>query len=82
MKSFRTPAAYAQIVADYGVPAGAAVMLDDMSVNLQPAAALGITTVWVRTHYNWSGDEAEDPEHVPHVTEDVTAWLEGIVPAE
>lgn len=73
------PAPYAQIVADYGVPAGDAVMLDDMSVNLEPAAALGMKTVWVRTHYNWAGDEAEDPDHVHHVTEDVTAWLEGVV---
>ncbi len=73
------PAAYARIVADHGVPAGAAVMLDDMSVNLEPAAALGMQTVWVRTHYNWSGDEAEDPDHVHHVTDDVTAWLEGVV---
>ena len=75
------PAPYAQIVADYGVPAGAAVMLDDMSVNLEPAAALGMTTVWVRTHYSWAGDEAEDPDHVHHVTDDVTAWLETVVPA-
>ena len=75
------PAPYAQIVDDYGVPAGAAVMLDDMSVNLEPAAAMGMTTVWVRTHYNWSGEEAADPDHVHHVTDDVTAWLEGVVGA-
>jgi hypothetical protein len=31
--------------------------------------------VWVRTHYNWSGDEAKDPEHVHHTTDDVTEWL-------
>jgi putative hydrolase of the HAD superfamily len=74
------PAPYAQIVADYGFPAGAAVMLDDMSVNLEPAAAMGMTTVWVRTHYSWSGDEAEDPDHVHHKTDDVTGWLEGVVP--
>ncbi len=74
------PVPYAQIVADYGVPAKAAVMLDDMSVNLEPAAALGMTTVWVRTHYNWTGDDAQDPNHVHHVTDDVTAWLEEVVP--
>jgi hypothetical protein len=40
-----------------------------------------MTTVWVRTHYSWSGDEEEDPDHVHHITDDVTEWLEGIVPA-
>jgi putative hydrolase of the HAD superfamily len=75
------PAPYAQIVRDYGFVPGGAVMLDDMSANLAPAAAMGMTTVWVRTHYGWSGDEAEDPDHVHHITDDVTAWLEGVVPA-
>jgi len=69
------PAPYAQIVADFGVPAERAVMLDDMSVNLAPAHAMGMTTVWVRTHYNWSGDEVKDPDHVHHTTDDVTEWL-------
>jgi len=50
-----------------------------MSVNLEPAAALGMATVWVRTHYNWAGDEAEDHPHVHHKTNDVTEWLEQIV---
>ena len=73
------PAPYARILAECGVPAGAAVMLDDMSVNLQPAAAMGMTTVWVRTHYNWTGDDAQDPDHVHHMTDDLTRWLEGVV---
>ena len=76
------PAVYAQICADYDVPADSAVMLDDMTVNLEPAAALGMTTVWVRSHYSWSGDEAEDHPHVHHKTNDVTEWLQGVVGAD
>ena len=75
------PLPYARIVEDYGVVPGGAVMLDDMSVNLAPAAEMGMTTVWVRTHYDWSGDGKEDPAHVHHATEDLTAWLAGVVGA-
>jgi len=75
------PGVYARIVTEHGVPAADAVMLDDMAVNLLPAAAMGMTTVWVRTHYDWSGDEAEDPPHVHHKTNDVTEWLQGVVGA-
>ncbi len=60
---------------------GGAVMLDDMAANLAPAAAMGMTTVWVRTHYDWSGDEGDDPAHIHHATEDLTGWLERVVGA-
>jgi len=75
------PLPYARIVETYGVSPGGAVMLDDMSVNLAPAAAMGMTTVWVRTHYDWSGDEADEHTHVHHATDDLTGWLESVVPA-
>jgi hypothetical protein len=58
-----------------------AVMLDGMAANLAPGHAMGMTTVWVRTHYNWSGDGEEDPDHVHHTTEDLTAWLAAIAGA-
>ncbi len=52
-----------------------------MAANLAPAAAMGMTTVWVRTHYDWSGDEGDDPAHIHHATEDLTGWLERVVGA-
>lgn len=72
---------YARITADYGVEADRAVMLDDMTRNLEPAAAMGMTTVWVRTGYEWSSDGATDEAgaHVHHTTDDLTGWLEGVV---
>lgn len=76
-----SPSVYEQIVARFDVPAADAVMLDDMTVNLEPAAAMGMTTVWVRSHYSWSGDDAEDHPHVHHKTDDLTDWLEGVVGA-
>ncbi len=72
---------YERIVADYGVAADTAVMLDDMTRNLAPAAAMGMTTVWVRTAYEWSNDGARDEagDHVHHMTDDLTGWLENVV---
>jgi len=75
------PQPYARIVAEYDILPGGAVMLDDMSVNLQPAAAMGMTTVWVRTHYDWSGDADDAQPHIHHATDDLTAWLEGVAGA-
>ncbi len=71
---------YERIVRDYDVVPGGAVMLDDMAANLAPAAAMGMTTVWVRTHYNWSGDGEQEPAHVHHATDDLVVWLDTVVP--
>ena len=73
------PVPYARIVEKYGVDPGGAVMLDDMSRNLGPAAAMGMTTVWIRTHFEWSSDDEDDPAHVDHATDDLATWLEGVV---
>ena len=75
------PVVYDRILADHGIDPARAAMLDDMAANLQPAAALGMTTIWVRTHYDWSAGAAGDSDHVHHITDDVTAWLEGVAPA-
>ena len=75
------PLPYERIVDHYGVTARGAVMLDDMARNLAPAAAMGMTTVWVRTGYEWSGAGQDDHAHVHHATDDLTGWLEGVAPA-
>jgi len=74
------PGPYRRIVESYGVRPRAAVMLDDMVRNLEPAAAMGMTTVWVRTHYNWSGDTDGMTGYVHHQTDDVATWLGGVIP--
>ncbi len=71
---------YQRIVAEYAVPAHAAVMLDDMTRNLAPAAAMGMTTVWVRNTYEWSSDGDEDEDYIHHKTDDLVAWLEAVAP--
>ncbi len=77
-KPHKTP--YERIVAEYAVPPHAAVMLDDMTRNLAPAAAMGMTTVWVRNHFEWSSDGDENEPYIHHKTDDLVAWLEGVAP--
>ena len=55
-----------------------AVMIDDIARNLEPAAALGMTTVWMRTDAEWA--QGIDPEaHIHHVTGDLLAWVEDAI---
>lgn len=41
-----------------------------------------MTTVRVRTHYDWSADADDTHAHVHHATDDLTGWLEGVAGAE
>lgn len=57
-----------------------ATMVEDISRNLEPAAARGMATVWVRTNTRW-GLPDHDADYVHHVTDDLVAWLQGIADA-
>lgn len=52
-------------------------MIDDIARNLEPAAALGMTTVWMRTDAEWA--QGVTPEaHIHHVTADLLHWVERV----
>ncbi|RMF12686.1 MAG: pyrimidine 5'-nucleotidase [Alphaproteobacteria bacterium] len=51
-----------------------AVMIEDMARNLIPASAAGMTTVWLRTGYEWA-DVHHRPEAVDIEIDDLAAWL-------
>jgi putative hydrolase of the HAD superfamily len=71
---------YRQLIAEYGIDPESAVFCDDIARNLAPAAALGVTTVWVRGNSAWSPDEPTETEgYVDHVTDDLATWLGGVV---
>lgn len=61
-----------------------AVMLEDMSPNLRPAAQMGMTTVWVRydpsTEPPWAAPEGES-DFIHHETDDLVTWLEDVIAA-
>jgi len=55
-----------------------AVMIDDISRNLEPAASLGMTTVWMKTGAEWARD-VEPEAHIDHVTGDIMAWVQDVL---
>jgi putative hydrolase of the HAD superfamily len=66
---------YRRFVTRHGVESRRAAMFEDTAANLRPAAALGMTTVWVRPAP--AAPEADPVEdHIHHVTHDVTDWLD------
>ncbi len=68
------PATYRRFIERYRVEPTAAAMFEDIARNLRPAAALGMTTVWVPGMTEWSHEDSEG-DHIHHRTEDLTAWL-------
>lgn len=77
------PESYQAMVARFALDPRRAAMVEDIHRNLRPAAAIGMTTVWV--------DEAGHPDaavvgravdadlsHVHHRTDDLVAWLEAV----
>lgn len=68
---------YRRLCERHGVEPRRAAMIEDISRNLEPAAALGMTTVWVRTDTHWARDVAE-LDHIDHITDDLLEWLRSV----
>jgi len=71
------PATYDRLVARYGIDPRRAIMIEDITRNLVPAAKLGMTTVWVPTDNIWAREE-EDFAHIDYVADDLGGWLAGL----
>ena len=59
----------------HNVDPARSVMVEDIAKNLEPAAALGMTTVWVRTETSWAKD-VKETDHIHHITDDLISWLD------
>ncbi len=68
-------AAYEGLMRVHKIAPARAALIEDLPRNLVPAAALGMTTVLVKTDSEWA-QEAVEGDHIHHVTEDLPAWLE------
>jgi putative hydrolase of the HAD superfamily len=68
------PAGYDALVQRFGIVPARAAMVEDMAKNLAPAAALGMTTVWLRGTIDWAREGAE-AGHVHHVAEALAPFL-------
>ncbi|MGF1609955.1 MAG: pyrimidine 5'-nucleotidase [Kiloniellales bacterium] len=70
---------YHRLVARHAIEPQRAVFFEDSARNLEPAAALGMTTVLVAAADEPTGDAVADFVH--HVTADLAGWLRSLVTA-
>jgi putative hydrolase of the HAD superfamily len=68
------PSAYHALLERHGIEADRALFAEDMARNLQPAKALGMTTVWV-DNGSEQADHSHDPAYIDHHIHDIGAWL-------
>jgi putative hydrolase of the HAD superfamily len=72
------PRPYADLVRRFGLNPRSAAMVEDVARNLTPAAALGMTTVWVRNDTDHGVAEI-DGVPIDHIVDDLVSWLEQVV---
>jgi putative hydrolase of the HAD superfamily len=72
------PFVYDILVRRHWIDPKRAVMVEDLAKNLLPAHQMGMTTVLVRTEAEWAQDGIGGT-HIHHVTDDLVAWLGGII---
>jgi putative hydrolase of the HAD superfamily len=71
-------AGYHALLQRHRVNPAVALMAEDMAKNLVPAAALGMTTAWVRSPAHWAVAGSEG-NHIHHVVDDLGQFLSDIV---
>ena len=67
-------AGYQLLLRRHAVAAPTALMVEDIARNLAPAAALGMTTAWVRSGLDWAAADA-DSDYIHHVVDDLAGFL-------
>jgi putative hydrolase of the HAD superfamily len=67
-------AGYRELMRRHEVSPDTALMVEDMAKNLVPAAALGMTTAWVRGTIDWAAAGAEGG-HIHHVVDNLGHFL-------
>ena len=75
------PGAYERLLSTHGIEPGRAALFEDIPRNLAPAAALGMTTVWVRNDAEWAQPDKEDGHGADHVVDELGRWLEDLAAA-
>jgi putative hydrolase of the HAD superfamily len=71
------PQAFKSFVSQTGINPVNAVMIEDMAVNLQPAADLGMRTVWLSSEIEWAS-RGSDGDHIHHTADDLKDFLRGL----
>lgn len=71
------PSVYQEFMKRHRITPKTSALIDDLPRNLEPAAALGMTTVWLRSDVPW-GQEGAGADYVHHVADDLVAWLKSL----
>jgi putative hydrolase of the HAD superfamily len=61
----------------FGIDPSRALFAEDMARNLEPAKALGMTTVWI-DNGSERGDFGADPAFIDYHIDDIGVWLADI----
>ena len=69
------PDIYQVLLDRYELDPKKSVMVEDIARNLEPAADLGMTTVWIKSDSHF-GNWGADGDYIHHITEDLVDWLE------
>jgi putative hydrolase of the HAD superfamily len=75
------PAPYAAMCERFGIDPRRALFVEDMARNLEPAKALGMTTVWI-DNGSERGDHGADPAFIDYHIADIGSWLTEILGEE
>jgi putative hydrolase of the HAD superfamily len=67
-------AGYHELLRRHQVTPATAMMFEDMAKNLVPAAALGMTTAWIRGRADWAV-AGSGGDHIHHVVDDLGGFL-------
>lgn len=65
---------YEDLLARYELAAEKCLMVEDMARNLEPAARLGMTCLWVETPSDWAREGSEN-DYVHHRTDNLENWI-------
>ena len=68
------PAGYLLLLERHAADARTALMVEDIARNLEPAAALGMTTAWMRNGLDWAAADS-DGAYINHVVDDLAGFL-------
>ena len=70
-------AIYDAFLKRFGIRPKQAAMFEDMAGNLVPAAALGMTTIWIRTERP-NARLGSDGAHIHHIVDELAPWLASV----
>jgi putative hydrolase of the HAD superfamily len=65
---------YRALIERHEIEPTRSALFEDLPQNLEPAAAMGMVTVLVRTDSPWAQAGSDGP-HIHHVTDDLAGWL-------